>query len=137
MPLKKLTQVDLPVSRPGAEAADPNQEGTEALLLILTCWPDGQAFNLIHVRRRLLQRPTGTKPRGHHLDALLLPLVHAPQRHAISWEGAPAYSGAARGYPLMAWLWRPGDLVFWGPRALKQLEDEFWQVTTLRALRGH
>lgn len=87
-------------------------------MLILKWWPDGQAFNLIHVRKRLLQRPVGTKPRGRHLDAFLLPLVHAPQRHAISWEEAPAHSGAA-GKPLDGLA-----LEGWGPRVLGSQSTE-------------
>lgn len=64
------------------------------LLLILKCWPDGQAFNLTHTRRGCSDARHARSLAGAILTRAL---VHAPQ---LSWEGALAHSGAAPGGPL-------------------------------------
>lgn len=47
------------------------------------------------------------------------------------------FSFSAGAIPLcISWLWRPGELMFLGPRDCNNQRDSFWLTTTPRALHG-
>lgn len=79
----------------------------EAHLLIIKHWPEGQAFNLTHTSRNLLEPSSEGRVAAVTFSLCKLQRVSISQKGAFIPFGAVVFTAATQGTPLIPWLWSP------------------------------
>lgn len=112
----EVVQTHLPQGAAQRQPVTPRLKVKEAHLLILKHQPEGQACNLPHTSRSLLEHSLG--PGWHHLCTLPLPCSKAPvspRRELCKCLVPQLLQLLPRGRLLITWFWRPGGLASLAP----------------------